>query len=326
MHQGKVVEGLARLDGPKAARAICTCLTNNFARDQVIKSLTDMGPAAEPELLPYLEKQDTAYYGPALTVLKAVGTEKSLSTLEKLTKHGNPEVAGEAQAAVQAIQARLRPGGNPDPKTPIDPKQQDPKKIEPKTPLPPSPIDPLLADLLSRDVFKIGPAADKLAKMPPDGRRQEVLAALAPLMADINPSVRDPAVRAYVAWATSADVGALYDALSKNRGGPLAIEGVAKLDGAKAAKVVAGFLANFSVRGDAVKALSGMGPAAEPVVLPYLQHRDAKVKVAALEVLKTIGTQQSLPLIAPLTQDRGIGVAAAARAAGQAIQARLAKQ
>ena len=68
--------------------------------------------------------------------------------------------------------------------------------------------------------------------------------------------------------------------------------------------------------------LKAMGPAAEKAVLPYVNNRDGGVSVAALHVLKAVGTKASLDALQTAAHDHNPSVAAAAAEAAQAVKDR----
>jgi len=79
---------------------------------------------------------------------------------------------------------------------------------------------------------------------------------------------------------------------------------------------------DFHTRGDATKALIAYGSAAEKTVLGLLRNPDVFVRREACQILKQIGTKESLrPLVILANSNDGLA-SMAAREAAQAIQAR----
>jgi HEAT repeat protein len=102
-------------------------------------------------------------------------------------------------------------------------------------------------------------------------------------------------------WAGKADIPALAKALKDeidgNRQGQ-AIHRLGELKDAAGAGVVAPFLADDRLRGEAINALKAMGPAAEKPVLIFLKpENEPRTRTAALEVLEQIGGKESAPFV-----------------------------
>jgi hypothetical protein len=183
-----------------------------------------------------------------------------------------------------------------------------------------------LADLGAEDVNRRRVAAERLQKTPPEEQRAEVIKALEPLLTEKDLFVRTNGVKAYIVWAGKDGVPQLYKLLQCKcfitRG--LAIEAVARFEGAKAAEAIAACLPDLAVRRPASKALQGIGPKAEKAVQPYLEQGDFLTRVEACKLLQAIGTDDSLAALERASNDKLPGVAPAARAAMDEIRKRTA--
>ena len=135
---------------------------------------------------------------------------------------------------------------------------------------------------------------------------------------------RNPAIRALGAWATPKEVPVLIQLLSdkdtNTRNEALKILG--KLQDARAVPAMVRCFVEFGTRSNAERALRDMGPIAEKEVLPLLRHKDFPVRVGAINILKDIGTQQSVPALQAAFGGGDIFVRDPARQALMAINAR----
>jgi HEAT repeat protein len=135
----------------------------------------------------------------------------------------------------------------------------------------------------------------RLAATKPTGPRAEVAKAVEPLVQDANPSVRLPAVEVLRAWGAAENVptllGALHDSNVLVRQG--AIKGLGRIKDERAIEPLAELLSDFSVRGEASRALQGFGAAAESAVWPFLQDKDFFLRTEACAILQAIGTKKS---------------------------------
>jgi HEAT repeat protein len=105
------------------------------------------------------------------------------------------------------------------------------------------------------------------------------------------------AIDALKKWADASCVPALIKLLESSdshRGGEIA-EVLGQLGDARAAEPIAEALAREGFGGHWYEeALQHLGPAAEPAVLPLLEHRDDHVRRSAIDVLAEVGGKQSV--------------------------------
>jgi hypothetical protein len=92
----------------KGAAAVANQLTNFFNRKEALRTLKQMGPAAEDALIAVAPSDDPEVSLAAVTTLGDVGTKKSLSLLNKAAKSPNQEVSSAAKGASKAIIERSR--------------------------------------------------------------------------------------------------------------------------------------------------------------------------------------------------------------------------
>jgi hypothetical protein len=161
-------------------------------------------------------------------------------------------------------------------------------------------IDKALADVLNeRDLSRRSFGANRLAELKPDapGRDPAVRAVVADKLANLavsnSPFGPGEAVAALEVWATPKEVPALIQCFRKG------------------------------IRRDrAARALRTVGPAAEKAVLELVTDQDVGVRMDAVEILKDIGTEQSLPTLQRLAAGNDIFTKRHARDAVAAIKAR----
>lgn len=90
-------------------RAIPSLIRQMADFDEAQQALVDVGPDAEKDLLQFLGlKADFRFQGPALKVLKEIGTETSVPYLEVLVKEGDSVRASAAQKALTGIESRAK--------------------------------------------------------------------------------------------------------------------------------------------------------------------------------------------------------------------------
>jgi S1-C subfamily serine protease/HEAT repeat protein len=154
-------------------------------------------------------------------------------------------------------------------------------------------------------------------------RREDVAKALEPLLKDGDGGKRRAAVKALGFWGGKEDVPLvipmLNDADVFTRGE--VFEALARFKDPRCAEAVAEHLVPLGERGNAAKVLRAVGPAAEKAVLKYLTHEDGFVRMEACNILKDIGTKQSVPELEKKVPEGGL-VGPAAQRALDAIAAR----
>lgn len=103
-------EALARLASfkdPAMTPYLVHAMTNQLMRAEVTEVLIDIGPEVEDAILKEMaETKDWVPKQGWISVLKAIGTEKSLPALEEIRKTGGVGLLGGAEDAIRSIKAR----------------------------------------------------------------------------------------------------------------------------------------------------------------------------------------------------------------------------
>lgn len=97
---------LGKMGDAKAAEAVAKNLISTRMRGTAGQTLTGMGVVAEDTVAPYLQNEDVGVQREACTVLKTIGTSKSVAALQPLAGSSNAGVKRAAQGAIDAIQGR----------------------------------------------------------------------------------------------------------------------------------------------------------------------------------------------------------------------------
>ena len=157
----------------------------------------------------------------------------------------------------------------------------------------------LLADLLGEDRLKQRAAAGRLAGFQPAGNRAEIVRRLVALAGSEEGFMREAAIKALAVWGTPAQANVVLEALQDRDLAvrQAAIEALAAGRTARGAEALAELVATGREFSQASLALRGMGAVAEPAVLKLLAERNATTRREACQLLKVIGTQQSLPAL-----------------------------
>jgi HEAT repeat protein len=155
-----------------------------------------------------------------------------------------------------------------------------------------------LVDLtLSEDSRKKG--AERLSRMPVNAeRRDEVAKALAAALSDSSESWTQAAIlKALGVWWTPDTLSVLIDAAgdSDHWTKKAAFEALSRIDDDRAVRALAERLGED--RFEAVEALRQMGPRVEKIVLDYARQGSRQQRVAALEVLRDVGTRDSFSVL-----------------------------
>jgi hypothetical protein len=156
-------------------------------------------------------------------------------------------------------------------------------------------LDQILQDLKGKNRGRRSQAAHRLAEARPGERRQEVLEALRPMLEDKDGFTRVDGARAVANWAPEEGLPDLLKLLKDKDCFGALLDIMARLKDPRTAEAVAEcFLYD---RGKTADVLRAIGPPAEDAVVKYLDHEDVKVREVACEVLRTIGTERSVPAL-----------------------------
>ncbi len=100
------MEVLGHVPDSRAAAAVAARLTNGLDRGAAGKSLKAMGSAAESSVIPFVGSRDPRVREEAVSVLKEIGTRKSLNALSGARGDPDPKVAAAAKEAFDAVKGR----------------------------------------------------------------------------------------------------------------------------------------------------------------------------------------------------------------------------
>lgn len=165
-------------------------------------------------------------------------------------------------------------------------------------------VEELLKIIANKNEHRRVPAAEQLAQHSQAGSDPEVAKQLVELLKTDELTVRAAVAVALEKWATPE----IYDSALKNLSGGttevrqsmMRIVAANKVDGAAAAIVKC--LADREDRKVAVESLIQIGEPAQADVIRLLSHRDSKVKLAACEILKEIGTADGVAALKKATE------------------------
>lgn len=107
------IEALIKFKPKNGIDAIGSQLADHFTRVAAAKALKAYGPAAEQAVLPHVDSRDAWTAAEACKILQAIGTKKSIPTLEKAAKSSDWMVSKAAKSALDGIELRehIKPGG-----------------------------------------------------------------------------------------------------------------------------------------------------------------------------------------------------------------------
>src|SRR5262249_8119259 len=133
-------------------------------------------------------------------------------------------------------------------------------------------------------------------------------------------------VDALAVWATEESIGPLVELVGHGDRGirirAMATLGNFKPPPAQAAEPIARRLSDFADRREASRALQALGPVAEKAGMPLLDSSDRGVPEEACNILKVIGTRESLDSLNKVASGRDPRLKRAAQAAIQEIMKR----
>jgi hypothetical protein len=247
---------------------------------------------------------------------------------------------GQAVSPAVALLSRLgespmsqanQPNQNPQPAPPVanpianlQPRQNI--AAEPLGPMPDAAtLTSLIARLQNPDEAK--DAARQLATMQPDPNRQKQVARLLEAVVSQGGHFdKQAAADALGIWGSSDNVPFLLGFLQNPTQGDTFLNrhilvALGRLKDARALPVLIDSLKNVHLRSDAGKGLTYYGAAAEPELLKALAANDWQQQQAICNVLRDIGTAQSLPALDDLSATGHTFVKSHAQSAAAAIRA-----
>lgn len=183
--------------------------------------------------------------------------------------------------------------------------------------------DRLLGELRGADRLKQRLAAQRLSTCQPAGQRAEIVRVLVAMSGDEEVSLRAVAVKALAVWGTPAEDEVFARALADREltVRQMAIAVLATRRTARAAETLAELVVLGRDFSQASAALRGMGATAEPAVLKLLDGPNLAARREACQLLKVIGTPQSLPALNATARGADSLLALLAREAIKAVTA-----
>jgi S1-C subfamily serine protease/HEAT repeat protein len=296
----------------KDARVVDAIVRHGFessrSRTAAAIKLRELGAVAEPAVLKSLAHADVSVRREAMDLLKTIGTEASIAELEKFARSTD---YGDALRARDALKVVCTRAGKPAPdlpplakptvtrpdRPPSEGQGESSKRARATKTLADAELDKLLLDLNSVDNGVRKNAAERLAANPSAGDApREIAQALEALATHDDVFLRRAVVKALGMWGTDESVPKLVELLEHQdvftQGA--AIEALARFDDERAIEALAKRLPTFFGRREAAKALKDYGPAAEKYVVVYLEHDDRGVRREVCDILKEIGTTDSI--------------------------------
>jgi HEAT repeat protein len=217
-------------------------------------------------------------------------------------------------ARVPRLAIAARP--EPQPRT----RQPDP---EPEVPPGADAITRSLIQLKSSDINRKKQAIERLQRSTPDGRVDQVVQALVPLLVDDDLFLVHTVEKALAVWRSPEAMTGLIARLGDNR--PFvrseAIKALGKYQDIRAAEAIVTVIKDDGFAAE--DALKGMGQLAEPAVIPLLRHGESRLRSTACDILAVIGGQETLKTMQSLPTDPDFGVRVAAKRAWESIVARV---
>lgn len=191
-------------------------------------------------------------------------------------------------------------------------------------------FEKLLERLTSDNIDKRREAIDILLRVKPEKvassqTRKKIARAFKEMALDKENRDRDKAVQGLAHWAGTYSVPALLDILKEKNCAveEEVLEALGSLKDVRAAEPVVAKLTDLSTHDIAYSCLKEMGPVAEDAVLAAAGSKDARVALAAIQLLGEIGTDNSVPFLkTALKKGAKPDIKFCARAALRAIAAR----
>jgi hypothetical protein len=211
----------------------------------------------------------------------------------------------------------------PQPVPSAAPRISPPRADEPEIPLGADAITRSMIELKSSDRGKRKQAVERLQRSVPDGRVDQVVEAVVPLLEDDDGFFASDVIKTLAVWKSPEAMAALIGRLRENRHfvRSEAIKALGKYRELRAAEAIVTVMKEdgFAVE----EALRSMGEVAEPALFPVLRSPDSGLRGHACRILAEIGGQKALREMQSLRPDPDFGVRMAAQDAMKKIIARV---
>ncbi len=180
-----------------------------------------------------------------------------------------------------------------------------------------------MIELKSSDFFKRKQAIERLGRSTPDGRVDQVVGTLAPLLEDDNVFLATESAKALGSWRSPEAMTALIGRMQDNRHfvRSESIKALGKYREPRAAEAIVTVLKEDGFATE--DALKSMGELAEPALIPVLRSPDAGLRRHACRILAQVGGQKTLVEMQSLPADPDGLVRMAAKDAWNQIVARV---
>ncbi len=105
--RNEVLRVIGKLRDERTVEPVVGCFAELATRYHGERALKAMGPIAEEQVLALLREPDKALWVPAIGILKEIGTQRSIPTLEAASR-GDVSTQSPAKEAIAAINARTK--------------------------------------------------------------------------------------------------------------------------------------------------------------------------------------------------------------------------
>jgi hypothetical protein len=197
------------------------------------------------------------------------------------------------------------------------------QEAEPKIPAGADAVTKSLIQLKSPNKGRKKEAIQRLERMAPTERVDEVVAALLPLLDDDDGFLVNDAIKALTVWQTPEVVPALIQRSKDNRFG-VRLEAIKALGKSNDVRAVEPLIERFKADGfQSEDALKDLGSIAEPALIARLRDGDREIRRRACDILKVIGGHDTLKAMDKLPSDPDLLTRNAASEAYKQIVARV---
>jgi hypothetical protein len=194
---------------------------------------------------------------------------------------------------------------------------------EPEIPAGADAVTKSMIELKSPNKGRKKDAIQRLERMVPDQRVDEVVAALLPLLDDDDGFLVNEVIKALAVWQTPEVVPALIRRSKDNRFF-VRHEAIKALGKSKDDRAVEPLIERFKEDGfQSEDALKELGSIAEPALIARLRDGNPEIRRKACDILKVIGGLETLKAMQSIPQDPDFGTRVAANAAYKEIVSRV---